>query len=51
MYWLPKIRKLPIGARFIVASKKYSTKSSDVIYKVFKITFNHVESFYRKSLF
>ena len=26
MYWIPKMHKIPIGARFIVASKKCTTK-------------------------
>ena len=52
MYWLPKMYKTPIGARFIVASKNCSTKPLPyIISKVFKMVFNHVESFYRKSLF
>ena len=51
-YWLPKIHKAPIGARFIVALKNCSTKPlSDVISKVFKMIFNHIESFHGKSLF
>ena len=52
MYWLTKMHKTPIGARFIVASKNCSTKPlSDVTSKVFKMIFHHVESFPRKSLF
>ena len=51
MYCLPTIHKTPIGERFIVASKYCGTKPlSDVTSKVFKTTFNHVESFHR-SLF
>ena len=52
MYWLPKIHKTPIGARLAIASKNYSTEPlSDVISIVFKMIFNHVETFHRKSLF
>ena len=52
LYWLPKIHETPIGARFIVASKNFGNKSlSDVTSKVFEMTFDHVESFHRKSLF
>ena len=52
MYWLPKMHKTPIGGRFIVALKDCSTKPlSGVISKVFKMIFNHVESFHRKSFF
>ena len=35
MYWIPKMHKNPIGARFIVASKSCSTKTpvrSDLSY-------------------
>ena len=52
MYLLPKVHKATIDARFIVASKHCSAKRlSDVISKVFKIIFNHVERFLRKNLF
>ena len=52
MYLLPKMHKTPVTAKLIVASKNFSTKPlSDVISKVFKIIFNHVESFHIKSLF
>ena len=47
----PKMHKTPICETFIVASKNCSTKSlHDVISRVFKMIFNHVESFNRKSL-
>ena len=52
MYWLPKLHKTPIGARFIVASKHCSTKPlSKTISKVFKMIFKHVENFHNKSLY
>ena len=52
MYWLPKMYKIPIGPRFIVTSKNCSTKPLfDVISKVSKMIFNHVETFHRKRLF
>ena len=52
MYWLPKMHKTPIGARFIVASKTCCTKLlSDESYKVLKMIFNHFESFPTQSLF
>ena len=36
MYWLPKILKTPVGARFIVASYYCSTSPlSDTISKIF----------------
>ena len=52
MYWIPKMHKNPIGARFIVASKNCSTKTlSKVVSKVFKMLFSHVERFHKKSRF
>ena len=52
MYWLPKMHKTPIGARYIVASKHCSNKPlAKVVSKVFKMIFNHVESFHKKSFF
>ena len=46
MYWLPKMPKIPIGAKFIVASKSYSTKPLfDVISQVFKMIFNLLKVF------
>ena len=52
MYWLPKLHKAPIGARFINASKNCSTKPlSVVISKTFKMLFKNVENFYNISTF
>ena len=52
MYWLPKIHKTPVGARFIVASYYCSTNPlSDTISKNFKIIFNTSESFHKKVSF
>ena len=51
MYWLPEILTTSIVARFIVDPKKYSTKPlSDVIFKHFKMIFNHVENFHSNCL-
>ena len=44
--------KTPIGARFIFASNNCSTNPlPDVIFKVFKMIFNHVQIFHRKGYF
>ena len=52
MYWLPKIHKIVVGARFFVASYYSSTNPlSDAIPKIFKIIFHTVESFHKKSFF
>ena len=52
MYWLPKLHKTPIGARFIIASKNCSNKPlSNVISKIFKMIFKNVENFHSKTKF
>ena len=52
MYWLPKMHKTPVGARFIVASYYCSTNPlSDTISQIFIMIFNTVESFHNKSFF
>ena len=52
MYWLPKTHETAIGTRFKVALKVCGTKRlSDEISEVFKMIFDHAESFHRKSLF
>ena len=52
MYWLPKMHKTPISLKFFVASKTCSTKAlSDIVSKVFKMIYNHVEHFHDKSRF
>ena len=52
MYWTPKMHKNPIGARFIVASKKCSTKLlSKAVSKAFKLMFHQIQNFYDKSHF
>ena len=50
LYWLPKMHKAPIGARFIVASNYCSTKLlSDITSKLFKMILNTAESFHTQS--
>ena len=52
MYWIPKLHKTPIGSRFIVASRKCATKPiTEVVSRIFKMIFAHIESFHNKSLF
>ena len=41
MYWIPKMHKDPPGARFIIASKRCSTKKiSKSVSSAFKLMFN-----------
>ena len=47
MYWTPKMHKNPSGARFIIASKHFSTKAlSKAVSSAFKLIFNQVERFH-----
>ena len=50
MYWMPKMHKSPIGARFIVASKLCSTKplSKDVA-SIFSLLFQSVQRYHHKA--
>ena len=52
MYWIPKMNEKPVGARFIIASKKCTTKPlSKIISNIFKTIYKHVESFHKKVSF
>ena len=52
MYWMPKLHKNPIGARFIIASKTSCNKPlSKIITIVFKMIYNQIENFHNKSKF
>ena len=52
MYWTPKMHKNPIECRFIVTSKICSFKPlTEVVSRVFKVIYQHVESFHKKSRF
>ena len=50
MYLTRKMCKSPFYARFIVASKIYSTKPlTEAVYKVFKLIFTKVNCFHEES--
>ena len=52
MYWMPKMHKNPVDARFIVASAKCSTKPlAKAVSKVFKLIFMQIRNFHHKSTF
>ena len=52
MYWMPKLHKDPIGARFIIASKFSCNKPlSKVLALVYQMIFGQVQSFHNKSKF
>ena len=45
MYWLAKLYKIPIGARFIIASKNTTKPLLGIISKICKILFKEAETF------
>ena len=52
MYWLPKMHKSPIKARFIIASPKSSTKPlSRAITSAFHLFYIQIESYIDKCRF
>ena len=52
MYWLPKLHKNPIKARFIVAAPKGSIKSlSKNVTSAFKLFYKQIEAYNQKSQF
>ena len=52
MYWTPKMHKTPIGARYIIASKRCSTKKvSKSVSNAFKIILKQIYNFHHKSTF
>ena len=52
MYWIPKLHKNLVGARFIIASKICSTKQvSKSVSNVFKLIFSQVENFHKNEKF
>jgi len=52
MYWIPKMHKNPSASRFIIASKKCSTKQiSKAVSNAFKLIFHQIENFHTKAKF
>ena len=52
IYWMPKMHKNPVDARFIVASANCSTKPlSKVVSGVFKLIFMQIQNFHDKITF
>ena len=52
MYWTPKMHKTPIGKRFIIDSKKCSTKKiSKVVSSIFKLIYNQIHKNHKNAKF
>ena len=52
MYWIPRLHKNPVGSRFMIACKNYSSKTfSKAVSNVLKLIYSQIENFHRKSKF
>ena len=52
IYWIPKLHKKPIGARFIIASKYSCNKPlSKITSNIFRMIYKQVKNFHDKSKF
>ena len=50
IYWLPKLHKSPIKARFIIASKNCTVKKlSKEVTSIFKLAYNQIEKYNQKA--
>ena len=49
IYWLPKMHKIPSGARFIIAGKKYINKQlSKHVTSAFKLCYSQIDAYHKK---
>ena len=49
IYWLPKMHKIPSGARFIIAGKKYISKQlSKHLTSTFKLCYSQIDAYHTK---
>ena len=52
IYWLPKMHKIPSGARFIISGKKCINKQlSKHVTSGFKLRYSQMDAYYKKPLF
>ena len=52
IYWLPKMHKIPSGARFIIAGKKCTNKQlSKHVTSAFKLCYSQIDSYHKKNYF
>ena len=52
IYWLPKMHKIPSGARFIIAGKKYINKQlSKHVTSAFKLCYSQIDAYHKKKHF
>ena len=50
IYWLPKMHKIPSGARFIIAGKKYINKQlSKHVTSAFKLCYSQIDAYHKKN--
>ena len=52
IYWLPKMPKIPSGARFMIAGKKCINKQlSKHVTSAFKLCYSQIDAYHKKTLF
>ena len=52
IYWLPKMRKIPSGARFIIAGKKcISNQLTKHVTSTFKLGYSQIDAYHKKTYF
>ena len=52
IYWLPKMHKIPPGARFIIAGKKCINKQlSKHVTSVFKLCYSQIDAYHKKTYY
>ena len=52
IFWLPKMHKIPSGARFIIAGKKCINKQLNKhVTSAFKLCYSQIDAYHKKTLF
>ena len=52
IYWLPKMHKIPSGARFIITGKKYINKQlSKHVTSAFKLCYSQIDAYHKRKHF
>ena len=47
IYWLPKMHKIPSGARFIIAGKKCINKQHQHVTSAFKLCYSQIDAYHK----
>ena len=50
IYWLPKMHKIPFGARFVIAAKKcINNQLSKYVASTFKLCYSQIDAYHKKN--